>query len=191
MASRLNHLFQTAPLQFLQRTVLFTDGLTSADSTQQMRHKIAHCIDLDPTGQHLQSRAKVLSSQHLYEDMPLIGYFVPPGGVALIPREDPPHRFVFLPEFTRCRLLITAHGECSLQLQLEENLAGVVPNSTCLDAIGYWDFTTGHLLGVIRATAILVKDPGQPWTFIMQQIVGTQGRELVRQSFSRPLQLRE
>jgi hypothetical protein len=191
MASRLNHLFQTAPLQYMQRTVLFTDGLTSTESTQQMRNKLAHYIDIEPTGQHLQSRARVLASQHLYQDTPLIAYFVPPGGVTLIPRDDPPQRLVFLPEFTRCRLLITADGESSLKLQLEENLAGVLPISTHLDAVGYWDFTTGDLVGVIRATAILMKNPGQPWNFIMQQIVGTQGHEVIRQSFSRPLKLRE
>ena len=98
MALRLNHLFQTGPIQFLQRTVLFVDGLTSPESTQLMRNKIVHCIDLEPTGQHLQTRARVLPGQHLYQDAPLVSYFVPLAGMCVIPREDPPLNFVFLPE---------------------------------------------------------------------------------------------
>jgi hypothetical protein len=195
MASRLNHLFQAAPQQFLERMVLFVDGLTAPESISQMRHKIAHCIDLEPTGQHLQARARVLTAQHLYQDTPLITYFVPSGGIALIAREDPPQRFVFLPEFTGCRLLISEEGPNSLRLQVEENLMGSVPpaesepHSRYVDSFAYWDYTTGHLVGVVRGTAVLFKQPGEPWNITMQQIVGTQGHEIVRQSFTRPIKL--
>jgi hypothetical protein len=196
MASRLNHLFQTAPLQFMQHTVLFVDGLTTAESTGQMRNKIVHCIDLEPTGQHLQVRARVLNAQHLYQDTPLVSYFVPAGGaITLIPRENPPQRFVFLPEFARGRLLIGSDGDSSLRLQIEENLAGSVPpaesgpDSQYLDSFAYWDYTTGHLVGVIRGVAILFKQPAEPWSIIMQQIVGTPGHEVVRRTFTRSLKL--
>jgi hypothetical protein len=189
MASRLNHLFQTSPLQFLARTVLFVDGLTAPESVSQMSHKLAHFIDFEPSGRH--ARARVFPAQHMYQDVPLVSYYVPFGGITSIPREDPPHRFIFLPEFTRCRLLISADGPDGLRLQLEENLNGPVPppDAKYLDSFAYWDQTTGHLVGVIRATAVLVKEAGQPWTILMQQIVGPAGHELVRQTFSRPLRI--
>ena len=192
MASRLNHLFQNAPQQFLEHTVLFADGLTSPESTAQMRHRMTHCIDLEPTRHHLQARARVLAAQHLYQDTPLVSYFVALAGVTLIPREDPPHQFVFLPEFTRCRLLVSADGDNGLKLQLEQNLSGKMPPpdpKRYLDAFAYWDHMEGELVGVIRGTAVLHKLAGQPWTITMQQIVGTAGHELVRQSTTRELNL--
>ncbi|MBV9154973.1 MAG: hypothetical protein JO097_01835 [Acidobacteriaceae bacterium] len=191
MASRLNLLFETAPKQFLEKTVLFTDELTSPESTALMRNRIAHCIDLQP----LKGRAtaQVLSGVHLYSDTPLTSYFTPPGGSALIPKDDPPYRFVFFPEFSRSRLLVRREGDGWLRLQCEEGLAGSMPapesqpDSPYLDSFAYWDYTTGHLVGRVRATAVLVKEPNQPWTIFMQQIVGTPGFEVVRSLFSRSL----
>jgi hypothetical protein len=190
MAFSLNHLFQSAPYEFLQRNVLFMDAL----STAQMRNKIAHCIDLEGSGRH--ARARVLAGLHLYhQDAPLVSYFVAPGTVAQIPREDPPYRFVFFPDFTRCRLLVSADGPSFLRLEVEENLAGSVPpaeanpGSKFLDSFAYWDYASGHLIGVIRGTALLFKQPGEPWTMALQQIVGNPGHELVRQCVMRPLKV--
>jgi|GEM_PF-5437735 len=184
MASRLNHLFQIAPGAFLERIVLFMDGLNTPAATTRMRDKITHFIDLESAGRN--ARARVLAGHHLYQDAPMLSYFVPPTGFTLIPREDPPHQLVFLPEFTRCRLLISADGTDWLRLQLEENLNSKVPppDSKYLDSFAYWDQTGNDLIGVVRATAILVKQAGQPWTIIMQQIVGNAGHEVVRQTFT-------
>jgi len=157
-----------------------------------MRHKLTHFIDLEPSGKH--TRARVLQGLHQYEqDAPLQSYFVSPGGVTRVPREDPPHRFVFLPEFTNCRLLVSAEGDQNqyLRLQLEENLVGAIPppGDKFLDSFAYWDHTTGFLVGVVRGTAVLYKQPGEPWTITMQQIIGIPGEELVRQVFTRPLKV--
>lgn len=192
MASRLNHLLQTAPRQFLERTVLFTDGLSSPEAAQHMRNKIAHCIDIEPTGQHLQARARVLAAQHHYQDAPMLSYFVPPDAFAIVPKEDPLCRFIFLPEFTRSRLLVSYDGENTLRFQLEENLSGRIPPPDAaryVDSLAYWDHTGSDLVGVVRATAILYKEAGQVWTITMQQIVGTAGHEVVRQATTRALAL--
>jgi hypothetical protein len=60
-------------------------------------------------------------------------------------------------------------------------------DSPYLDSFAYWDYTKGNLVGRIRATAVLVKEQHQPWTMLMQQIVGTPGHEVVRSVFSRAL----
>ncbi|HEY3939074.1 MAG TPA: hypothetical protein VGL97_16705 [Bryobacteraceae bacterium] len=186
MASRLNLLFQTAPRQYLEKTVLFTDELIPTD------HRIAHNIDIQPLKER--STARLLPALHLYSDAHLVSYFVPPGGSILIPKHDPPQRFVFLPEFTCSRLLLKAEGENWLRLYCEQGFVGPVlaPGSQYVDSFSYWDHTysdqiSGHLVGVIRATAVLVKEQDQPWTVLMQQIVGTAGFEVVRKTFSRAL----
>lgn len=122
MAERLNHLFQTAPRQYLERIVLFTDALSSDESLAQMRNRSTHHIDLQPLKQR--SRATLLSGLHQYRDAPLISYFVAPGNFTLIPKSDPPYRFVFLPEFACCRLLVQTEGADWLKLSVEEGLAG-------------------------------------------------------------------
>jgi hypothetical protein len=185
MAFRLNHLFQTAPLNVLARTVIFVDRLHGA----HMRNKLTHFIDLEPTGKH--ARARVLAGMHEYQqDAPLQSYFVAPGTTTLVPREDPPYRFIFLPEFTNCRLLVSAHGDHGqyLRLQLEENMVGSVPApGEGFNSFAYWDHTTGLLVGVVRGTAVVYKQPGEPWTITMQQIIGIPGDELVRQVFTHQL----
>jgi hypothetical protein len=179
MASRLNLLFQAAPRQFLERTVLFTDELVTP------RNRIAHHIDIQPLKER--ATARVLAGLHLYSDTPLTSYVVAPGEPALVPKDNPPYRFVFVPEFTQCRLLLRAEGADCLRLDCEAKLGGPVPAAESLDSFAYWDYTGGDLVGAIRATAVLVKEPGQPWTIFMQQIVGTPGHEVVRRLFSRPL----
>ena len=191
MASRLNLLFQTAPKQFLERTVLFTDELMSPESDALLRHKQVHFFDI----QALQTRtvARVLKTISEYTVMPLAGYYVPPSGIALIPRDEPPHRFVFFPEFVGCRLMISPEGDDWLKVECEQGLVGSMPapekqkDTRCLDSFAYWDHTHGHLVGRIRATTVLVKEPGGPWTAYMQQIVGTAGFEVVRQLYSKTL----
>ena len=191
MASRLNHLFQTATWQFLEKTVLFTDELSWPQSMALTRNRIIHYIDIQPLKER--STARVLPSLHCYTDRPLVSYFVPAAGFILIPKNDPPQRFVFLPEFTCSRLLISAEGDDWLKLQLEQGLAGPMPapesqfDSRYVDSFAYWDHTTGELVGVIRGTAVLVKELDRPWSIIMQQIVGPAGFEVVRTTFSRPL----
>ena len=191
MASRLNNLFQAAPKQFLERTVLFSNELTSPESAVLMRDRLSHFFDLQPVKE--KATARVLASQHLYSDLPLVGYFVPTIGSAMIPRNDPPFRYIFLPEFTCGRLKIRADGDDWLRMDLDQNLLSVVPpiekgrDSIYLDSFCYWDYTTGHLVGNIRATAVLVKEPDKPWTAYMQQIVGSAGFEQVRMLFSREL----
>jgi hypothetical protein len=184
MAERLNQLFQTAPDHYLERTVLLTDGLGTPESLEMIRSKGAHHVDLHSLKQR--SYARLLTGLHHYRDMPLTSYIVIPGTPTLI-------RFVFCPEFACCRLLIQTEGTDWLKLSVEGGLAGPVsppedaPDSVYLDSFAYWDYTQGHLVGNIRATAVLVKDAGQPWTVLMQQIVGTAGFEVVRSLFSRPL----
>jgi hypothetical protein len=191
MASRLNLLFQSAPKQFLERTVLFTDELTSPQSSGLLRHKQIHFIDIEPLA--TRSSARVLPNLNAYADAPLRSYFVPPGGFALIPEEDPPCDFVFFPEFVGCRLLVQRESDEWLRLECEQGLAGRVPaaenqpGTRYTDSFAYWDYTSGHLVGRIRASAVLVKAAGEPWTFYMQQIVGTPGFEVVRELHWRKL----
>jgi hypothetical protein len=184
MASRLNLLFQTSPRQFLERTVLFTDELSSPDSVSKMRNRIAHHLDIQPMNDR--ATARVLSGLHQYSDMPLTSYFAPPGVSILIPKDNPPYRFVFFPEFNSCRILLRSEGEDWLRVECEQNVGGRLPapeaasGSRYLDSFAYWDHTSGDLVGKIRATAVLVKEQGEPWTIFMQQIVGTPGFEVVR-----------
>lgn len=191
MATRLNLRFQAAPRQFLEKTVLLTDELTVPETAALMRNRIAHHIDLQPLKER--AMARVLAGLHLYSDTPLTSYFVPGGGFALIPKNDPPYKFVFFPEFSRCRLLLRREGHDWLRIECEEGLAGPMPapesqpDSPYLDSFAYWDYTNGPLVGRICATAVLCKERDQPWTIFMQQIVGTPGFEVVRLLFSRPL----
>ncbi|HEX7360564.1 MAG TPA: hypothetical protein VF283_08735 [Bryobacteraceae bacterium] len=191
MSARLNQLFQYAPKQFLERTVLFTDQLTQPESAALMRNRISHFVDLQPLKER--ATARVLPAQHLYSDATLTSYFVPPGGFAIVPTDDPPYRFVFLPEFACCRLLVSRESEQLLRFQCEQGLAGSMPppefepGSRYVDSFAYWDYTRGPLVGRIRATAVLVKERDAPWTVFMQQIVGTPGFEQVRLLFSRAL----
>jgi hypothetical protein len=181
-----------APKQFLERTVVFSDGLLSAESTALSRNRLTHFFDFEPLKERTMLR--VLAGQHLYEnDTHVTGYFVKPGSSTMVPKGDTPHPFVFLSEFTCCRLLVRKDGDDWLRLEMEDNLVGRVPaaesgsDSPYTDSLAYWDFTTGHLVGRIRGTAVLVKEPNEPWTFYMQQIVGTAGFEQVRLLFSRQL----
>jgi hypothetical protein len=191
MASRLNTRFISAPKQFLERTVLFSDGLLSEESTALSRNRLTHFFDLEPVKE--QATLRVLAGQHLYvNDTHVTGYFVKPGSSTMVPKGDTSFRFVFLSEFTCCRLLVRNDGDEWLRLEMEENLVGRIPpaeggDSPYTDSFAYWDYTTGHLVGRIRGTAVLVKVIGEPWTFYMQQIVGTAGFEQVRLLFSRPL----
>ena len=171
----------------MERTVIFVNQLDSP----KMRGKITHYIDLEPTGRHVQARA--LEGIHQYKaDAPLVSYFVPGAQVALVKKDNPPHRFVFLPEFTNCRLTITADGTEYLRLQIEQGIHGAVPppeshpNRQVLDCFSYWDYTKNDAIGVVRGTAVLFQQPGERWHVVMQQIVGIPGNELVRQIFMRP-----
>ena len=192
MASRLNVRFISAPKQFLERTVVFSDQLISAESLALTNNRLTHFFDLEP----VTNRAflRVLPGQHLYSnDTYIKGYFLRPGTFTMIPKADTPHQFVFLSEFTCCRLLVRTTGEDWLRLELETNLVGRIPpaesaaDSPFCDSFAYWDNTYGELVGRIRGTAVLVKEPNTPWTIYMQQIVGTEGFEQVRLLFSRQL----
>lgn len=164
--------------------MLFTDELSSPESLALMRNRIAHHLDIQPMNDR--ATARVLSGLHQYSDTPLTTYFAPPGVSILIPRDNPPHRFVFFPEFNSCRVLLRAEGEEWLRVECEQNVGGRVSapegasGSPYLDSFAYWDHTGGNLVGRIRATAVLVKEQSQPWTIFMQQIVGTPGFEVVR-----------
>jgi hypothetical protein len=80
-----------------------------------------------------------------------------------------------------------------LRIECEQGLAGSLPpaetqkGSLHVDSFAYWDYTHGHLVGRIRATTVLVKERGEPWTVYMQQIVGTPGYEVVRELHWRAL----
>lgn len=191
MASRLNLLFQTAPRTFLERIVLFTDELSSPASLSLTRNRIAHHLDIQPVNDR--TTVRVLSGLHQYSDAPLTSYFAQPGISIAIPKDNPPYRFVFFPEFNDCRVLVRADGEGWLRIECEQNVTGRVPASEAdpgspyLDSFAYWDHTSGDLVGRIRATAVLVKEQNQPWTIFMQQIVGTPGFEVVRRVEARPL----
>jgi hypothetical protein len=186
MAARLNLLFQTAPGPFLEKTVIFTDELTSPAAAALARNRIVHHVDLQPV--NTRATACLLAGLHLYQDSPLVSYLVPTAGSLLIPKEDPPQRFVFLPEFTCCRLLVKSQ-DAFLRIEYEQGLAGALPpaGAPYSDSFGYWEHTAGELVGRIRATAVLVKEPGAPWTILMQQIVGTPGFEVVRRTLCRAL----
>ena len=190
MASRLNQLFQIAPQAYLERTVLFTNDLSSDESRATMANRLIHHIDIDPV--NTRSRARVLASIHQYSDQPMLSYVVPLEGVALVPKNDPPQMLVFLPEFTCCRLLVQ-DDQGWLRLSLDRDLNSMLPppeaepDSLYCDSINYWEFVADDLVGNIRGTAVLFKEPDQPWRFVMQQIVGAAGAEVVRRTFSRTL----
>lgn len=191
MASRLNLLFQTSPRTFLERTVLFTDELSSPASLSLMRNRIAHHLDIQPVNDR--TTVRVLSGLHQYSDAPLTSYFAQPGVSIAIPKDNPPYRFVFFPEFNDCRVLVRADGEEWLRVECEQNVTGRLPapeaepGSPYLDSFAYWDHTSGDLVGRIRATVVLVKEQNQPWAILMQQIVGTPGFEVVRRLEMRAL----
>jgi len=190
MASRLNQLFQAAPQSYLERTVLFTNDLGAFESQAIIANKLIHHVDLEPV--NTRSRARLLPSLHQYSDMPMVSYVVPYAGVALVPKSGSPHTLVFLPEFTCCRLLVQ-DDESWLRLSLEHDLRGVLPppeaerESRFCDSINYWEYVTDDLVGNVRGTAVLFKQPDRPWHFAMQQIVGATGAEVVRKVFSRDL----
>ena len=144
MASRLNIRFVSAPKQFLERTVVFSDGLLSAESSALSRNRLTHFFDFEPLKERTMLR--VLAGQHLYEnDTHVTGYFVKPGASTMVPRGDTPHPFVFLSEFTCCRLLVRKDGDDWLRLEMEDNLVGRVPaaesgsDSPYTDSLAYWD----------------------------------------------------
>lgn len=191
MASRLNQLFQVSPKAYLERTVLFTNDLASPESEVLTSNQLVHNVDIEPVS--TRSRVRVLRALHEYSDMPMVSYLVPTSGSVFVPLRNPPHRLVFLPEFTCSRLLVRKNGDEWLELSCEQGLLGTMPSpertpgSPFLDSFSYWEHATGNLVGHIRATAVLVKEGTEPWTVIMQQIVGSAGHELVRKTFSRAL----
>ena len=187
MASRLNQLFQVSPGSYLEKTVLFTHDLGSPESEALTKSRLVHHLDIEPV--NTRSKVRVLRSLHEYVDMPMVSYFVPLTGEVSIPINDPPHKLVFLPEFTGSRLLIRRNGDSWLSLSCERGLIGVTPPPTSpyIDYFDYWEQTTGDLVGHIRATAVLVKEASQTWTVLMQQIVGTAGFEVVRKTFLKAL----
>jgi hypothetical protein len=193
MASRLNQLFQIAPDSFLERTVLFSHELASFESRSLMANKLVHHVDIDPIG--TRSRVRLFPAIHQYfqhADVPMLSYVIPMEGFALVPKHEPPQKLVFLPEFTCCRLLVQ-DDEGLLRFSLDHDLKSILPppedepDSRFCDSINYWEFVTSDLVGVIRGTAILFKELEQPWRFVMQQIVGPPGAEVIRQVFSRDL----
>jgi len=193
MASRLNQLFQVAPQSYLERTVLFSNDLASFESRSIIANRLIHHVDIEPV--NTRSRARLLTSLHQYAqcgDMPMVSYVVPYEGVALVPKEGSPHTLVFLPEFTCCRLLVQDDVSW-LRLSLEHELTRMLPSpeeeadSRFCDSINYWEYVTDDLVGSVRGTAVLFKEPNRPWRFAMQQIVGPGGAEVVRKVFSRDL----
>jgi hypothetical protein len=90
-------------------------------------------------------------------------------------------------------LLVRPEEAAWLRIDCEQGLGGAMPaaesqkGSVFVDSFAYWDYTHGHLVGRIRATVVLVKERGEPWTVYMQQIVGTAGFEVVRALYSRTL----
>ena len=193
MATRVNQLFLISPESYLHRTVLFSNDLATPESTMLMANKLLHHVDIEPVTNR--SRVRLLSSIHEYSqhsDVPMISYVVPLEGVALVPKEGSPHTLVFIPEFTGCRLLVK-DDEQWLQLSLNRELVRMEtppetePGSRYCDSINYWEFAEKGLVGNIRGTAVLFKQPDKPWRFAMQQIVGPAGAEVVRKVFARDL----
>ncbi len=193
MANRLNQLFQINPETYLERTVLFSNGLLSPDSQAIMANRLFHHVDIEPV--NTRSRARLLPNLHQYfqlGDVPMVSYVVPTEGVALISKNDAQNDLVFIPEFTCCRLLVE-DDEGLLRLSVDRGLVAMSTppeqerDSRYCDSINYWEYATDDLVGVIRGTAILFKLPDQPWRFAMQQIVGATGHEVVRTVFSRDL----
>ena len=193
MASRLNQLFQVAPQSYLERTVLFSHDLASFESRSMMANKLLHHVDIDPV--NTRSRARLLPDLHQYfknSDVPMVSYVVPFKSIALIPKTNSPHRLVFMPEFTCCRLLVEDDKEW-LRLSLDTELTSLLPapeseeGSRYCDSINYWEYVTDDLVGNVRGTAVLYREEDKPWRFIMQQIVGAAGAEVVRNVFTRDL----
>ena len=191
MASRLNHLFQIAPESYLQRTVLFSNELLSPESYQIMEGRTVHSVDIEQVNTR-NTRLRLLSSFHQYADQPMFSYVVPVEGIVMAPKNDPPQRLVFIPEFTCCRLLVQ-DDQALLRFSVDRDLVKMTTppeqelDSRFCDSINYWEFWTNDLVGNIRATAILYKELDKPWRFMMQQIVGPPGAEVVRKLFTRDL----
>lgn len=191
MAMRLNQLFQMAPDSYLERTVLFSDALGSPEASAITANCLLAHVDIEPV--NTRSKARVLASIHQYLDTPMPSYLVPLTGSILVPVEQTPQRTVFMPEFSCSRLLVQRDGETWLRLSIEQGLHGLLPppekeaGSALCDSVNYWEFVTDDLVGRIRATAILFKEDDKPWRFIMQQIAGAPGAEVVRKTWTREL----
>ncbi len=193
MATRLNQLFLISPESFLNRTVLFSNDLATPESFRLMANKLLHHVDIEPVTNR--SRVRLLTGINEYSqhsDVPMLSYVVPMEGVALVPKEGSPHTLVFIPEFTCCRLLVQ-DDEQWLRFSLNRDMFRIETppeteqGSRYCDSINYWEFVERGLVGNIRGTAILFKQPEKPWRFAMQQIVGPAGAEVVRKVFARDL----
>ena len=193
MSTRVNQLFLISPESYLHRTVLFSNDLATPESAALMANKLLHHVDIEPVTNR--SRVRLFPSIHEYarhSDVPMISYVVPLEGVALVPKEGSPHTLVFIPEFTCSRLLVH-DDEQWLRLSLNRDLIRMQtppetePGSRYCDSVNYWEFVEKGLVGNIRGTAVLFKQPAKPWRFAMQQIVGPAGAEVVRKVFARDL----
>ena len=190
MASRLNHLFQIAPQSYLERTVLFSNDFLSPESYQIMEGRTVHSVDIEPVT--TRTRLRVLPSFHQYADQPMFSYVIPLEGVTMVPKDDPPQRLVFIPEFT-CGRLLVQDDQALLRFSVERDLLKMLPppeqepGSRFCDSINYWEFWTKDLVGNIRATALLYKELNKSWRFMMQQIVGPPGAEVVCKLITRDL----
>ncbi len=192
MASRLNQLFQINPASYLERTVLLSNDLLSPESQDIMANRLIHHVDIEPV--NTRSRARLLPNLHQYfqlSDVPMVSYVVPIEGTAQISKTDPQNDLVFIPEFTCCRLLVQ-DDEGLLRLSVDRGLLSMSPppeqeHSKYCDSINYFEYLTDDLVGSIRGTAVLFKQPDTRWRFAMQLIVGSAGHEVVHTVFSRDL----
>ena len=191
MSERLNLLFRNAPQAFLNRVVLLTESVNEGDAARQLWAKSVNFFDFVPDGPKAQLR--VLEGLHLYADTPITGYFLGRGGAVTLPTTDTAHVFCFLRSFLNVTLYVVREGESLIRVFNEEQMedgpvsAMVAASGELLDRVHWKECVDQSVLSPIRASAVLWKPLGEPWTVITQQIVGVTGREFVYRTTARVL----
>lgn len=192
MSERLNLLFKAAPLAFLQRVVFAPDAVADQGAARQLWAKSVNFFDLRPDGPKAQ--LGVIDALHLYSDAPLTGYFLAPGGSVTLPTTDGAHVFCFLRSFINVTLYIVREGDSLIRIFNQEQIedgpvsAMVAAAGEELDRVHWKECVRTNVLSSVQASAVLWKPQREPWTLIVQQIVGVKGREFVYRATARPLQ---
>jgi hypothetical protein len=191
MASHLNLLLANSPAPFLERTVLVMDGLNEPSAARLLRTKTVNFFDLEAEGR--KAKIRVFAGLRQYTDAPLHGYYLDAGGTAVLPMREDLCQFCFLRTFSNSRLYVAREGASLLRIYQEQLLGGgsasaVGHTGNMLDEISWCDCLQRDVVGPVQGNALLYKRQSEPWSLLVQQIVGVEGRELVHRVVHRPLQ---
>jgi len=191
MASHLNLLLSNSPLPFMERTVLVTEGLNEPSMARLLRTKTINFFDLEPDGR--KANLRVFEGLHQYADTPIGGYYLDAGGTVVLPAGNTSCQFCFLRTFSNSRLYVAREGDSLLRIYQEQQLGGgsasaVGHTGNMLDEVSWCECLQRDVVGPVQANALLYKRQSEPWSLLVQQIVGVEGRELVHRVVQRPLQ---